>query len=80
MPELENNKEDYESLFIDELPKVNDEEIFENKSEEDNEVLFVEEHLEEEVLEDKSYNDTLEEVIEIDNYNEDELYEEKFEP
>lgn len=75
LPELENNKEDYESLFIDELPKVSDEEMFENKLEEDNEVLFVEDDLEEEVLEDKSYNDTLEEVIEIDNYNEDELYE-----
>lgn len=76
LPELENNKEDYESLFIDELPKVSDEEMFENKLEEDNEVLFVEDDLEEEVLEDKSYNDTLEEVIEINNYNEDELYEE----
>ena len=76
LPELENNKEDYESLFIDELPEVHDEEMFENKAEEDNEVLFVEDYLEEEVLEDKSYNDTLEEVVEIDNYNEDELYEE----
>lgn len=76
LPELESNKEDYESLFIDESPKVDDEELFENKAEEDNEVLFVEDYLEEKVLEDKSYNDTLEEVIEIDNYNEDELYEE----